>query len=300
MQLDIVKMKELEKEYSPSEWSIRFKDPSEVITNHIEIVTNESNECKKNIKYRENVAYGEGDNEKLDIYENHLSEDAPIFVYIHGGYWVQLSKDVSAYCVRPLVESGYRVIIVEYDLCPQITLEDLAEQIKKAGKFILNMAEENNAKSVSFCGHSAGAHLVSSMLNDKNFYNSLSGNQINLIKNVYLISGIYDLTEIQHLEATNPDNILSLNDKSVQKLSPIYQNYEHYSRRGIKFHIFVAEYESNVFKEQSKQFCDLLKNDGIINANYWLLEGLDHFNIVENLSDSKYIITKIILENISN
>lgn len=47
------------------------------------------------------------------------STDAPILVYIHGGYWQQLSRDQSAYCVVPQYQSGIRVIIVGYDLAPR-------------------------------------------------------------------------------------------------------------------------------------------------------------------------------------
>lgn len=39
-------------------------------------------------------------------------------MYIHGGYWQELNKDISAYCVEPLVNAGIRVIIPGYDLAP--------------------------------------------------------------------------------------------------------------------------------------------------------------------------------------
>lgn len=48
-----------------------------------------------------------------------LSTDAPILVYIHGGYWQELSRDQSAYCVVPQYQSGIRVIVVGYDLAPR-------------------------------------------------------------------------------------------------------------------------------------------------------------------------------------
>jgi arylformamidase len=48
-----------------------------------------------------------------------LSADVPILVYIHGGYWQELNRDMSAYCVMPQYQSGIRVIIVGYDLAPK-------------------------------------------------------------------------------------------------------------------------------------------------------------------------------------
>ena len=49
--------------------------------------------------------------------------DAPVFVYIHGGYWQMLSKDISSYCVPPLYNAGIKVVVPDYDLAPEgITL----------------------------------------------------------------------------------------------------------------------------------------------------------------------------------
>jgi hypothetical protein len=46
-------------------------------------------------------------------------QDSPVFVYIHGGYWQMLSKDISAYHVIPLWQAGIRSIVVGYDLTPK-------------------------------------------------------------------------------------------------------------------------------------------------------------------------------------
>lgn len=70
-------------------------------------------------------------------FKNYNLTDAPIFVYIHGGYWQRLNKSISAYCVDPLVTAGIKVIVLEYDLCPTVTLSELVEQVTKFGKFIL-------------------------------------------------------------------------------------------------------------------------------------------------------------------
>lgn len=67
-------------------------------------------------------------------------------VYIHGGYWQQLTKDMSAYCVDPLVSNGFRVIVVEYDLCPTVTLTKLIQEITECGRFILNYAERMHSR----------------------------------------------------------------------------------------------------------------------------------------------------------
>lgn len=69
-----------------------------------------------------------------------LFADAPIFIYIHGGYWQALDKTVSAYVVEPLYKAGHKVIVLDYDLCPNISLEQLVDQIQRAGISIVNYA----------------------------------------------------------------------------------------------------------------------------------------------------------------
>lgn len=66
--------------------------------------------------------------------------DAPLFIYIHGGYWQAFSKETCAFCVSPLIKAGIRVIVLGYDLCPEVTLEQITKQIESAADFILNYA----------------------------------------------------------------------------------------------------------------------------------------------------------------
>lgn len=74
------------------------------------------------------------------------SPDAPIFVYIHGGYWQKLTKNISAYCVDPLVTAGIKVIVLEYDLCPTVTLSELVEQVTRFGEFILKHSDYTKSR----------------------------------------------------------------------------------------------------------------------------------------------------------
>lgn len=77
--------------------------------------------------------------------------DAPIFIYIHGGYWQEpIDKSISAYTVQPFVDAGHKVIVLDYDLCPNITLEQLVNQIQRAGIFIVNYATSMGTKYVQY------------------------------------------------------------------------------------------------------------------------------------------------------
>ena len=50
------------------------------------------------------------------------SLDAPIFLFIHGGYWQEFTKNLSAFAATTFVSKGIKVIVGGYDLCPNGTL----------------------------------------------------------------------------------------------------------------------------------------------------------------------------------
>ncbi|XP_062553004.1 kynurenine formamidase [Armigeres subalbatus] len=291
---DATLIKLWEKEYSPSEWSKRFPTATEVINFHVKFITEVSKKNRQELSCELDVEYGSGDSEKFDIYGANLPRDAPLFVYIHGGYWQMLSKTDSGYCAEPLVAKGYRVIVLDYELCPNITLEELVSQIKRAGEYILNYAGENHVKHISFAGHSAGAHLIAAML-DLSFATTVK-DELQFIKHVYLISGVFRLDELRFTKEVNENNLLCLNDENIANLSPLNSDYRHLSNSGIKFHVYVAENDSAVFKQMSNDIHKHLDNCGIT-SSLQILPGLDHFDIVEKLSEKSHSITHAILEN---
>lgn len=98
------------------------------------------------------------------LFEKQIT-DAPIFIYIHGGYWHALDKTVSAYAVQPLVDAGHKVIILDYDLCPNITLEQLVDQIQRAGIFIVNYAASMQTKWVQYPHTHTKSSNIGTLLN---------------------------------------------------------------------------------------------------------------------------------------
>uniref|UniRef100_A0A182J6H1 BD-FAE-like domain-containing protein n=1 Tax=Anopheles atroparvus TaxID=41427 RepID=A0A182J6H1_ANOAO len=270
-----------EKQYSPSAWSVRFPTAREVIDYHVKFVTDVSARNRETLETRLDIEYSSGDLEKVDIYGDNLPEDAPLFVYIHGGYWQMLDKETSAYPAKPLVDRGVRVMIVGYELCPSVTLEELVRQIKVAGEFVLNYATEHGVKHVSIAGHSAGGHLIASML-DEEFKNAV-GEEFNLLKDVYLISGVYNVQELRYTTSVNRDNLLGITNSNARKLSPLYAKYDHLRSpdAGLRFHVYVAQHDSDVFRQMSTKMNDHLSSFGLrirtmmVNVNDEELKSLD-------------------------
>ena len=65
------------------------------------------------------VAYGDDPSERLDILP--AGPGAPVFVYIHGGYWRALDKRDHAFVGPPLADAGAMVVNLNYALCPAVS-----------------------------------------------------------------------------------------------------------------------------------------------------------------------------------
>ena len=63
---------------------------------------------------REDVAYGVTPQEVVDVFP--AGENAPVFVFIHGGYWRMLSQKESSFMAPTMVPRGIAVISVNYTL----------------------------------------------------------------------------------------------------------------------------------------------------------------------------------------
>lgn len=222
-----------------------------------------------------------------------MKADSPLFVYVHGGYWQRYDKSNSAFVAAPLIQRGIRVIIVGYELCPKVGVADIIEQVEKAFKWIGKYIAKHSIKSVSIAGHSVGAHLVACSLN-KRILNAISSD-VELF--VYLISGIYDLSEVRFCESINVGNMFAINDNNILSLSPQFHNFDHLHDRDIKIFVFAGEFESEKFKQQSKDFAEIaLKNLPFV--SHKVLGSVDHFDIVEKLIEIEYEMTQLMIENI--
>ena len=77
------------------------------------------------------LRYGPGPKETLDLF---LPAGKPrgTFVFFHGGYWRALDKADFSFVASPLVEQGMAVAIVNYDLCPAVTIANIVDECRRA------------------------------------------------------------------------------------------------------------------------------------------------------------------------
>ncbi|XP_011314108.1 kynurenine formamidase isoform X2 [Fopius arisanus] len=243
---------ELEKLYSPSMWSRRYGS-AELISKFVELSHKVVDEARKTIPCQIDIPYGSSERMKYDIYGTNLSNDAPVVIFIHGGYYQEGSKETIGFGIPSLVAQGIKVILLGYDLCPAVKLADIVGQIKVATTEILTISKKNEATNVWIVGHSAGAHLAASLLHDVEWRARMAErNLLPLLKGIALFGGIYHLRDILDL-STNA--VLQLTEEEIKKYSfNDLDTTELTPVEGINVIVGVGECDSPEFIQSSKHY----------------------------------------------
>lgn len=273
-----------ERLYTPSQWSKRYGS-EELLKRFFQFCEEVTENARKNTKCELNVPYGPTARTKYDIYGTDLPKEAPIFVFIHGGYWQEFSKDFTGFAVPLFISNKIKVITVGYDLCPEVKVGDIVGQIKSAVAQILKYAASSGSKYICIAGHSAGAHLTASLLHDYDWIDKMKQQgHFELLKEIVLISGIYNM---RPLIGTSFAVALNLTEEEIKMWS--FSTLDLATDRhihGLKVIVTVGECDSPVFINESRQYAKKIISM-VDNVEYLLLRNnTDHFDIVEKLLNS--------------
>jgi len=147
---------------------------------------------------RVDIAYGDGEREKLDYFYSG-NPNGPMLFYIHGGYWQRGDKSMYSFVSEAFIKNGVSVAVINYNLTPSVRMGQIPLQIRKAIAWCFHHADELKFAKDKFhlSGHSAGGHLTAMMMaTDWTSYDKQL--PIDLIRTVLLISGVYALEPIVH------------------------------------------------------------------------------------------------------
>ena len=112
-----------------------------------------------------NVPYGPTLEETLDIFPAE-KPNAPVFVFIHGGYWRALSSKEFSGVALGLHAQGITTVVINYALCPRVTIDEIVRQTRAALAWTLRNIQRygGDPARVAIGGHSAGGHLTAMAL----------------------------------------------------------------------------------------------------------------------------------------
>ncbi|RTL62979.1 MAG: alpha/beta hydrolase [Hyphomicrobiales bacterium] len=117
-------------------------------------------ETRSRLPYEADVRYGGNPREVLDIFR--APSPKGTFVFIHGGYWRVFSKTEFSWVADALAPAGYTVALINYPLCPEVTVLEIAECCRRAMATLWGKLEARERANVVISGHSAGGYLTGS------------------------------------------------------------------------------------------------------------------------------------------
>jgi arylformamidase len=245
-----------------AEYNIRRRHPES--PQHYARYEAESAAARATLSGELDLAYGDADSERLDFFPA-ASPFAPLFLFIHGGYWRALDKRDFSFIAPPFVAAGIAVALINYDLTPKITVEEIVAQTQRAVQWTHGNAHRLgfNAERLVVGGHSAGGHLTAMALAAEPRLPIAAG---------IAISGVFDLVPLLH---TNVNVQLTLDEARARALSPM-----HHPQLGRAPELIcVGGAETAGFIWQSQAYAERLSEPAKI------YPGLDHYTIMSALAD---------------
>ena len=232
----------------------------------------------------QNIAYGTSPRETLDIISPKGREPHPALLYIHGGYWMSRTKGDQTFLARAYAEAGIAFVLLEYDLIPEVRMSDIVHQCRGAVTWVHAHAGDYgiDPDQIFISGHSAGGHLTA-MLAATN-WQTFSGAPEDLIKGDIALSGIYDLTPVQHSYMQEP---LALTDEELANYSP--QFFE--TAPSIPLIVAPGSAESDAFRHQSANLVNAWNAKGA-NCEYMEPAGCNHFSILAEFANPDSTLTQ--------
>lgn len=253
---------------------------------YLEAAARRSEKARKKLGGKIDVAYGDTPGQTLDIFPA-AEKKAPVHVFIHGGYWRALDKSFYSEMAVPMVAAGATTVLVNYDLCPAVTVTEITDEVRRALVWVhKNIGRYNgDRKRITVSGHSAGGHLVGMMVATD--FASLAGLSNALIKTSIPISGLFDLRG--HRE-TDVQADIHLTVKEAKAMSPMLLPPVATG----EVLIAVGGAEPDLFHWQSLAYAAHLRLNGI-KAEYMSMGTDNHFDITDRLAKPSDPLTKALI-----
>jgi arylformamidase len=257
-----------EREYSPS--SCVGGDIQPFLTEYADGSDSARSWCRERGLELQTLSYGSLASQTIDIVVP-ATEPAPLVVFIHGGYWQELSKRESFSPAPGFLSHGMAFAAVDYTLAPFATVEEIVTECRQAIATIRSQADGLgiNANRIVVAGSSAGGHLTAMI--------SLDPDTSWRPAAMVLLSGIF---ELEPLIGTNINDALDLDVPAAHRCSPAQFALTSPPPAVVAW----GEHETSQFKRQSHLFAQLLRAaDG--DTTELEVAGRNHFDILTDLGD---------------
>lgn len=228
------------------------------------------------------VPYGASPRQVLDIFWPSTDRQAPIALFIHGGYWQSLHPRDFSFAAAGVLSHGVALALSGYDLAPHVPLSSIVAQARAAAITLYRLL----GRRMAVCGHSAGGHLAAA-LTATSWRDFDVDTPDDLVPSGLGISGVY---EVEPLVSTQMNKALRLDAAEARSLSPALWTVP----PGRTFEAFVGGAESAEFLRQARDVAAGWAAQGALTAHHEVA-GANHFTVVDTLSDpSSHMVRRLV------
>jgi acetyl esterase/lipase len=220
------------------------------------------------------LRYGPKPRNLIDIYRSGAA-NAPLFVFIHGGYWMRNGKETFACTAAGPLAHGIDVAMIGYTLAPEATLTAINDEIHAALRFLRAEAPKlgTGQNGVILSGWSAGGHLTAMALAE--------------VDAGLPISGVYDVEPCRH---NYVNDTMRMSADEARAMSPIL----HLETQRKPMIIAYGQLERPEFQRQSRDYHAAREKAGLP-SELLPLDGHEHYSILEELAAPEGKITHALL-----
>lgn len=249
--------------------------------------TEESRLARHRLKVELDVPFGPTRDETLDIFPA-AERNAPVFVFIHGGYWRMLSSKEFSCVALGLNQLGITTVVVNYALAPKVSIDEISRQARAAVAWVLCRIDRcgGDPERVIVGGHSAGGHLTAMCL--QTAWAEEYGLPQDPLRGAVMVSGLYDL---RPLRFSNMQPMLQLDDGVIQRNSPLF----HARPTTTPALITWGGAEPDEFRRQSERYLERWKELGN-RAKSWAQPDANHFTAIYGFEDPKSMLCQWVLQ----
>jgi len=169
------------------------------------------------------------------------------------------------------------VVVVNYALCPQVSLDEITRQARASVVWALRNIHQYNGDPgrMIVAGHSAGAHLAAMCLQTR--WADDYGIDDDCIRAALMVSGVFDIAPLRY---SYLQPAIQLDDGIIRRNSPMFGIRPSRAQTLLTW----GSKESGEFARQSSEFCRRWQQQG--NSGELMEQaGCDHFSAIYGLED---------------
>lgn len=206
------------------------------------------------------VPYGPSERQAYDMFHPEVTSKGTL-IFVHGGYWRMFDRKSWSFLAKGALERGWSVAMPSYDLCPDVRIAGITQQIAQAVQVIAGQT----SGPISLAGHSAGGHLVARMLAPGML-------PVAVVDRLDHVMPISPLSDLEPLCQTDMNDDFQMDKAMARAESPILQ-----PAPKTPVTVWVGGDERPAFLDQAMWLAETWQCDEVVT------KGEHHFNVIDAL-----------------